>query len=1126
MKKLLLLAAALIVLGGLYYFLSGDSSSNYLNVMVFSKTEGFRHESIEAGQAAISQLGEKYGFETTVTEDADIFRESNLEKFNVIIFLNTTGDILNGAQELELNRWIQAGGGFVGIHSAADTEYGWPYYNELVGAYFESHPNDPNVMEGSMDRLIDDHISTKHLPERWTRTDEWYSFRDIQPDINVLLNLDETSYKGGTNGENHPIAWYREFDGGRMWYTGLGHTPETFSEPMFLDHLWGGIQYAAGERKPVDYNMANVAPEENRFTKVVFMDNLYEPMELEMLPNGNLIFIQRRGEVMVYDVEKKEGSEVNKLNVFFGLEDGLLGMALDPDFEANKYIYLYYSHPVDTIQILSRFTMKDDYSGIDESTELQMLTVKTQRLECCHSGGSLEFGPDGLLYLATGDNSNPHASDGYAPIDDRPGRSPWDARKSAANANDLRGKVLRIRPEADGYSIPEGNLFPEGTPDTRPEIYVMGCRNPYRLSIDQKNGYLYWGDVGPDASIDSAMRGPKGHDEVNQAREAGFFGWPLFIGDNKPYYDYDFETQEFGEPFDPNAPVNDSRYNTGIQNLPPAQKAFFWYPYDGSKEFPLLGDGGRTAMAGPVFYVDDYPESEKRYPNYFDGKLFIYEWMRGWIIAVTLDEEGNYVRMERFLPKYKFSNPTDIIFGPDGDMYLLEYGTGWFQQNPDARLVHLQYTAGNRKPVAQIDTENLYGQLPLNVVASGLNSVDYDGDDLSYKWTLDGENIGDGPAYNGTLSEAGEYKLTLQVTDPDGETNEAFVTIMAGNAMPEVTWNFVGNRTFYWDNLELPYEVTVTDEEDGTVGDGIDPETVAVSVDFLERGADINEIVLGHQAQASVGIGKNMIANSDCIACHKDEDVSIGPAYKKVAERYADDPDARAYLIGKIKSGGGGVWGEVAMAAHPALSDEDAGLMVDYILSLGSPKPVGSIPQNGTIRFDQHIGKGTEGSYILSASYTDTGGDKIGPLTGRDLVVLRNPFIWAHTYDDAEKGMKIDVEAGSAPGVEEDITITLGDDGTVYTYRTIDLTGIGSVTFSIAQFPQYFKGGVMELVLDDPSGEVIGQQEIVQGLTDMGEKQFDMEIKRTEGVHDLIVKFSSEEGAVCAFAYMVFNSTK
>ncbi len=207
--------------------------------------------------------------------------------------------------------------------------------------------------------------------------------------------------------------------------------------------------------------------------------------------------------------------------------------------------------------------------------------------ECCHSGGSLEFGKDGLLYIGVGDNTNPFESDGFAPIDERVGRHLFDAQRSAANTDDLRGKILRIQPEADGtYSIPKGNLFPLGTENCRPEIYIMGCRNPFRFSIDAKTNFLYWGDVGPDAPETDTLRGPMGMGEFNQAREPGFFGWPYSRGNNQMYHDYDFKTEVSSGLFDPTAIVNSSPNNTGIQALPPIQASMIWYSYRRSADFP------------------------------------------------------------------------------------------------------------------------------------------------------------------------------------------------------------------------------------------------------------------------------------------------------------------------------------------------------------------------------------------------------------------------------------------------------------------------------------------------------------------------------------------------------------
>ncbi len=236
----------------------------------------------------------------------------------------------------------------------------------------------------------------------------------------------------------------------------------------------------------------------------------------------------------------------------------MLGIKVDPDFAKNHWVYVFYSPSDTSVNRLSRFTLEKD--SLDPKSEKVILQFYEQREICCHTGGSIAFGPDKSLFVSTGDNTTPFdepkqqfVSHGFAPLDDRPGHLQYDDRRGAGNTNDLRGKILRIKMHDDGtYEIPDGNLFPKGTDKTKPEIYVMGDRNPYRISVDPKNGFLYWGEVGPDANDDSLdTRGPRGYDEVNQARKAGFFGWPFFIGPNYAYRNYDYATGKSGELFDP-----------------------------------------------------------------------------------------------------------------------------------------------------------------------------------------------------------------------------------------------------------------------------------------------------------------------------------------------------------------------------------------------------------------------------------------------------------------------------------------------------------------------------------------------------------------------------------------------
>jgi hypothetical protein len=255
---------------------------------------------------------------------------------------------------------------------------------------------------------------------------------------------------------------------------------------------------------------------------------------------------------------------------------------------------------------------------------------------------------------------------------------------------------LRILPEADGtYSIPEGNLFPSDGSEGLPEIYTMGHRNPYRLSIDPATGWLYWGEVGPDANNDDLVttpRGPRGYDEINQAREAGNFGWPYFIADNKAYYDFDFQTGANGPAFDPNAPVNNSPNNTGETNLPPAQPALIWYHYQTTTEFPELGSGSRTAMAGPFYQFDPLLDSAIKLPEYLEGAMIMYDWSRDRFWEVRLDGDGAILKINRIFNSLTFVSPIDAELGPDGALYVIEWGSPKFSRNnTNAKLVRVQF---------------------------------------------------------------------------------------------------------------------------------------------------------------------------------------------------------------------------------------------------------------------------------------------------------------------------------------------------------------------------------------------------------------------------------------------------
>ncbi len=206
-------------------------------ILVFSKTAGFRHQSIPDGIAAIEKLGAEQGFAVDATEDAATFTDENLGRYAAVLFLSTTGDVLNDEQQASFERYIGDGGGYIGIHAATDTEFDWPWYGELAGAYFDRHPA---IQPAVLDVIDRSHASTRMLPRRWERTDEWYDFKSINPDIRVLMTIDESTYEGASTGDPHPMAWYHEYEGGRVFYTAGGHTSESFTEAAFMAHLAGG----------------------------------------------------------------------------------------------------------------------------------------------------------------------------------------------------------------------------------------------------------------------------------------------------------------------------------------------------------------------------------------------------------------------------------------------------------------------------------------------------------------------------------------------------------------------------------------------------------------------------------------------------------------------------------------------------------------------------------------------------------------------------------------------------------------------------------------------------------------------------------------------------------------------
>lgn len=828
-----------------------------------------------------------------------------------------------------------------------------------------------------------------------------------------------------------------------------------------------------------------------RFERTSVAKSLIQPMEFDVAPDGKIFLIELAGKLKTIDPKSGEQTVVGELQVTTAQENGLIGLALAPDFKNNGWIYLQYSPPDYPGQRVSRFQFRDGKLQLD--SEQRLLQYEEQRRECCHHAGSLEFGPDGSLFIGTGDNTNPFDfSEGFAPIDQRPGREPWDAQRSSANSRNFNGKVLRIRPETDGsYSIPDGNLFPKDGSQGLPEIYVMGCRNPWRISVDQHTGYLYWGDVGPDAG-GNGPRGPRGYDEVNQARQAGYFGWPYFIGDNYPYNNYDFETKTIGEPFDPQRPLNMSRNNTGTRELPPAQPAFIFYPAAAFEKFPEVQSGGRTACAGPVYYEADYANSPNRLPSFYDRTLFAFEWSRNWIMAVHLDADHRIQKMERFLPQEKFTRPIQLKFDAGGSLYVLIYGETW-GVNPDAELVRIDYVRGNRTPKAELIVDKSAGREPLLVKLDGSRSTDRDADKLSYRWSYTKSNTAAEPnpaaepnakpsdtatsevvfsseaAPQFQFETPGVYSIHLDVTDPSGASNRQSTNVIVGNETPSVRFATPSVGSFFEPGQNLTYEIVILDREDGTsdyasikddseIGE-LDPNAVTRAfVQLTPVGLDGNA-----SADDNAPPGLKLIRQSGCLNCHASHRPLVGPAFVEVANKYRDQGDALEKSIERVQKGSTGVWGKVPMLPHSHRTREEIQTMVQYVYSV---KASDSLPINTGLRSQFTIPQDAQ-AIRLDATYSDAGYKDLPSLTGTTSLLLRARKIQAERAVEF-KGTD-PLQSGKAEGGKFMGAI---NHNSYLKFPQIPLQQVGGIRVSVASAGA---GGKIEFRLGTTTGKVLAE---------------------------------------------------
>ncbi|MBX2819037.1 MAG: ThuA domain-containing protein [Rhodothermaceae bacterium] len=682
--SLFLISAALFSCSGPQAVTSDKSENEPINVLMVTATHGFRHgPAIEVAHQMAMEVSQTDEFNIDVTEDVSDFNSETLSNYDVLFFANSTLRLVDPESDAEgsenwvtaeqqnaIQEFVRSGKGVAVAHAGLDAFYKWDWYKQMVGGgLFVSHPWTQNV---GITVEEPSHPGVSHFGEQFEINDEIYVL-DTNPrwSSRVLASLDMQSVgveqgPSDPSENDHPISWVRKHDGGSVFVTKLGHFPAVWQNEGYRMHVLQGLRMVAG-RVPAEFGGYRV--------KEVIADNVW-PDDIAVDEKGNVWIVELRGKIHYYDAELGETRFITELATTdpTGIEHGIYGVEVDPNFhDGEPYVYIFYAEPNTFINTLSRFEYAN--GTLDLGTEHVLLRVPTEP-QCCHQAGDLEWGPDGTLYISTGDT-------GYSGT-----RPTWeiseeqveafkekhnlkdfhwtrlvDSEATSQNLTDPRGKILRIN--KDG-SIPMDNPF-YGQPGVRWDIYAYGLRNPYRFKVDHDNGDLYIGVVGPDGGHD--------YDEYNISETGGEnFGWPRQIGT--------------------------LFYNEWTPDMIPGYVPPVW-EYDYEK-------GGRSATVGPI-----YRSSGKyAFPGYMQDKVFLYDWSRRWIkYADVSDSEFvndserdvraeplTYSTAAKRLTNIKQfdqltnTTPISMELGPDGSLYVAEFD-GFWNAGPNARVTRYRWIA-------------------------------------------------------------------------------------------------------------------------------------------------------------------------------------------------------------------------------------------------------------------------------------------------------------------------------------------------------------------------------------------------------------------------------------------------
>jgi glucose/arabinose dehydrogenase len=787
-------------------------------------------------------------------------------------------------------------------------------------------PPPPTVNQATVDILDRQHPATRSLPLTITRSDRWYNW-DPNPvgTVHTVAQVEERFYNPGlgANGPFHPVSWCRDYDGGRSFYTGMGHTEGSYGEDTFKTHLAGALKWTTGaERGDCQATIAANYKIE-RLTganKTGELDQIGEPHGLTIAPDGTVFYVGKAacptppvvdwsdpnvglgcGTIHSYSPATKQVKLLTTLPVMGNRgsgtelvknEEGLLGIVPDPNFAQNGWLYVYWM-PHASIdrekqigqRTISRLTYDRATQTIDQASRKDLLQWPVQIHSCCHAGGGMAFDNKGNLYVGSGDNNSSEGSSGYSGNNwtaEYQGVSFQDARRTAGNSNDLAGKIIRIHPEPDGtYTIPAGNLFPPGTEKARPEIYVMGVRNIARLAIDPVHQWLTAGWVGPDASSPSPTLGPAKYETATIITSAGNHGWPYCMGNRQPYRDRsNTDATVLTGWYDCNNVKNTSPRNTGLVDLPPVKDNMIWYSPDGGGPVfparpdgsgiptynaadatytePYLRGGGQAIMSGPTYHRElADTASGVAWPAYWNDKWFIGDESNAANrVAVTVDPAGVPRQappafaesLRSIIPSGNGDNRLqswmDAKFGPDGALYMLDYGGGFFTLHPNQKLIRVTYQGGPATPAPAASSTAVQNN-PLTIAFTGSRSGG-----VSYRWEFGDGGTSTEANPRHTYARVGGYTAKLTVTYANGETATTQTAVTVGCAVPDTRSTvWLGDSDTGVANHQVGQGCTINDLIDDESG-WSDHDGFVRQVTAITRTLQADGVITGREAGA------------------------------------------------------------------------------------------------------------------------------------------------------------------------------------------------------------------------------------------------------------------------------------